>query len=122
MVSAETLRVLEATYQLHDGRSVFYDDGRETVRDAADLYAALPETTPGGSPNLENLQARHLLDRLQTGQGLAETHIATLRKLLAKHKTAIDQLRRSSDRAGQDPLELGSAGSDARIINPKETH
>lgn len=114
---ASLLPVLrEASYKLADGRSVFYDDGRETLRDAADLYAVLPEQTAGGSPNLENLQARHILDRLQTGLGLAETHIGTLRQLLSKHAKAIGELRRSPDRDGQDPLDLGSAGSDSRII------
>lgn len=108
----------EAAYQLGDGRSVYYDDGRESMRDAADLYAVLPELTSGGSPNLENLQARHLLDRLQTGMGLAETHIGTLRGLLTKHKPAIDALRKSPDRDGQDPLNVASAGSDSRIITP----
>lgn len=121
MASQVALRILEATYQLGDGRSVFYDDGKESLRDAADLYAVLPESTAGGSPNLENLQARHILDRLQTGMGLGETHIATMRHLLTKHKAAIDQLRRNPDRDGQDPLNVGSAGSDARIIHPKET-
>lgn len=110
----------EATYQLADGRSVYYDDGRDSLRDAADLYAVLPElTSPVGSPNLENLQARHILDRMQTGEGLGETHIATLRGLLAKHAPKIAALRRSKDRHGQDLLATGSAGSDARITSPK---
>lgn len=120
MADEQVQRLLEAAYHLSDGRSVYYDDGRETIRDAADLYAVLPETTSSGSPNLENLQARHLLDRVQTGQGLAETHIATLRKLLKKHRVAVDRLRQSKDRRGQDPLDVGSAGSDARIINREE--
>lgn len=110
--------IREAAYKLADGRSVFYDDGRESLRDAADVYAVLPESNPGGSPNLENLQARHILDRLQTGQGLAETHIATLRGLLRKHAAKVTALRRSPDRHGQDVLAVGSAGSDARIIEP----
>lgn len=109
----------EAAYQLADGRSVYYDDGRESLRDAMDTYAVLPETTPGGSPNLENLQARHILDRIQTGQGLAETHIGTLRGLMAKHAKAIDALRSSADRGGQDQLVVASGGSDSRIIDPK---
>ena len=109
-------RVREGSYQLPDGRAVYFDDGRETLRDAADLYAVLPETTATGSPNLENLQARHILDRLQTGMGLGETHIGTLRALLSKHKRRVDALRASPDRHGQDPLEVASAGSDSRII------
>jgi hypothetical protein len=107
----------EAAYQLADGRSVYYDDGRESLRDAADTYAVLPEETPGGSPNLENLKARHILDRLQTGMGLGETHIGELRGLMTKHRDKIAALRADPDRNGQDPLAIASAGSDSRIIN-----
>lgn len=110
----------EASYALPDGRAVWYDDGRESVQDAADLYAVLPEAAPGGSPNLENLQARHILDRLQTGQGLGETHIATLRGLLSKHRAKIDALRATPDRRGQDVLAQGDPGSSARIIAANE--
>jgi hypothetical protein len=111
----------EAAYALPDGRQVWYDDGRESLRDAADLYAVLPEILGAdGSPNLENLQARHILDRLQTGQGLGEVHIATLRGLLSKHKAKIDEHRRSPDRGGQDMLTLASDGPDARIIPANE--
>ena len=110
----------EAAYQLADGRSVYYDDGRESLQDAADLYSVLPEDAPTGSPNLENLQARHILDRMQTGQGLGEQHIGTLRTLLGKHRSKIEALRRKRDRDGQDVLHVASAGSDSRIINPSE--
>jgi hypothetical protein len=111
----------EAAYELPDGRAVWYDDGRESLQDAADVYAVLPETlTATGSPNLENLQARHILDRLQTGQGLGEVHIATLRGLLSKYRAQVDALRRSPDRRGQDMLALAPDGPAARIIDSNE--
>lgn len=112
--------VREAAYALPDGRSVWYDDSRTSLQDAADLYAVVPEQASSGSPNLENLQARHILDRLQTGQGLGETHIATLRGLLKKHKPKIEALRRSPDRQGQDMLALAVDGPSARIIPADE--
>jgi hypothetical protein len=109
----------EAAYQVADGRAVYYDDGPQTLRDAADLGAVLDENHSTGSPNLENLQARNLLDRLQTGQGLSEHHIGTLRGLLSKHAAKIDAFRKRG-RDGQDSLAQASAGSDSRIINPGE--
>lgn len=112
--------IREATYQLDDGRSVYYDDGRETLRDAADLYTVLAENHETGSPNLENGQARMLLDKIQQGGVLGEMHIGTLRKLLAKHSAAIAKLRKSRDRDGQDLLDVASEGPDSRIANPTE--
>lgn len=113
---AHLRRLHEATYQLADGRSVWYDDGRESLRDAADLYAVLDEQHRTGSPNLENQQALTILNRLQSGQGLAEVHVGTLQKLLAKHQPAIDRLRASRDRQGQDLLDVASDGPDSRIL------
>lgn len=110
----------EAAYSLPDGSAVWYDDSRTSLQDAADLYAVVPEKASSGSPNLENLQARHILDRLQTGQGLGETHIATLRGLLKKHKGKIDALRRSPDRRGQDMLTVAPDGPSARLIPANE--
>lgn len=112
--------IREGTYELGDGRSVYYDDGRETMRDAADLYTVLAENHQTGSPNLENGQARMLLDKLQSGGVLGEMHIGTLRKLLTKHAPAIAKLRKSRDRDGQDMLAMASDGPDSRMINPTE--
>lgn len=106
----------EGTYQLADGRSVYYDNGRETLQDASDLYTVLDENHKTGSPNLENMQARNILGLLQTGSGLGEVHIGTLRELLTKHAPAIAALRRSKDRDGQNPLNVASAGSDSRMM------
>jgi hypothetical protein len=112
------LRILrEATYDTGDGRSVYYDNGRETLQDAADLYTVLAENHKTGSPNLENGQARMILDALQSGGRLGEMQIGTLRGLLAKHAAAIAKLRKSKDRDGQDLLATASEGSDSRIIN-----
>lgn len=114
----------EASYETGDGQHVYYDDGpagKETLRDAADLYAVLDENHDTGSPNLENDQARGILGRLQSGAGLGEVHIGQLRKLMAKHAAAIAELRRSRDRDGQDLLAVPSAGSDSRISNPTDT-
>jgi len=113
-------KLREDSYQLGDGRSVYYQ-GAETLRDAVDLYTVLSELHGTGSPNLENTQAQLILDRLQTGGGLGEMHIGTLRGLLAKHRPAINKLRRSPDRDGQDRLAVASAGSDSRIIDPATT-
>ena len=107
----------EGSYSLPDGRKVYYVDD-STMRDAADLSSVLDEQYKTGSPNLENLQARHILDRLQTGQGLGEVHVATLRRLLAKHKDKIDALRRSPDRDGQDVLHADASGQ-GRISKPE---
>ena len=108
----------EGTYQLGDGRSVYYDDGPGTLRDAADLYAVLDEEHKTGSPNLENAQAKQILDMLQSGGGLGMVHIGTLRKLLTKHAAAIAKLRKSPDRDGQDPPDVASAGPESLITNP----
>lgn len=110
--------VREASYKLGDGRHVYYDDGpsgKETLRDASDLYTVLDELHGTGSPNLENQQAVSILNRLQSGVGLGEMHIGTLRKLLTKHQTAVAALRRTRDRQGQDMLDVASDGPDSRI-------
>lgn len=109
--------IREAAYDLPDGRSVYYDNGRETLQDAADLYTVLAENHKTGSPNLENGQARMILDALQSGGRLGEMQIGTLRKLLAKHAAAIAKLRKSKDRDGQNLLSVASEGPDSRIIN-----
>lgn len=119
-VASSPIALAEASYQLSDGRSVYFDDGRESLRDAADLSAILPEKDATGSPNLENLQARHLLDRLQQGLGIKEHHIGTLRALMNKHADKLAKYRAS--RTGQDPLWIASPGPDSRIINPGEDH
>jgi hypothetical protein len=112
--------VREAAYQTHDGRAVFYDDGRESLRDAADLYAVLEEQHGTGSPNVENLQAMHILGRLQTGEGLGAVHVGTLRGLLNRHAKAVSAHRKNRD--GQDLLAMASAGSDSRIIGKGEAY
>lgn len=114
-------RTREASYELGDGRHVYYDDGpsgKETLQDAADLYTVLDELHRTGSPNLENQQSLEILHRLQSGTGLGEMYIGTLRKLLSKHAAAIAKLRRSRDHDGQNMLELASDGPDSRIHNP----
>ncbi len=113
------LRIIrEGSYPAPDGRSVYYVDD-DTMRDAADLAAVLKEDHTTGSPNLENLQARNILDHLQTGAGLGEVQIGTLRKLMAKHQAKIAALRASGDRDGQDYLDVADPGS-ARIANPQD--
>lgn len=114
------LRMLrEGSYPTPDGEgSVYYVDD-STMRDAADLAAVLNEDHVTGSPNLENLQARNILDHLQTGAGLGEVQIGTLRKLVAKHRAKITALRASGDREGQDYLDVADPGS-ARMTNPKD--
>jgi hypothetical protein len=109
----------EAHYEIPDGRKVWYDAG-DALRDATDLYTVLSELHGTGSPNLENAQARDIVEKLQLGGGLGEVHIGTLRKLLSKHQHAVDRLRRSKDRGGQDMLEIASDGPDSRIIHPTE--
>jgi hypothetical protein len=111
--------VREASYNLSDGRSVWYDNG-DALQDAADLYAVLSELHKTGSPNLENKQAENILGRLQQGIGLGAMHIGTLRKLLEKHAAAIAAYRNSPDRDGQDVLGMASAGADARIIDKRK--
>ena len=115
---AEQHRLREASYQLADGRSVWYDNG-DAVTDAAHLWAVLEELHGTGSPNVENMQAKHILDRLQQGGGLGEFHVGTLRKLLAKHADAIEQFRRSPE--GQDLMDVATGGPEARIIDAKES-
>jgi hypothetical protein len=120
-IDGSVLYLREATYQLHDGRHVYYDDGpmgRQTLRDAADLYACLEENHATGSPNLENMQARHILDRLQTGAGLGQVHLNTLVGLLKKHKDAIEALRKASNRDGQDVLDVAPDGPDGGVVDP----
>jgi hypothetical protein len=112
--------VREATYQLNDGRHVYYDDGKESLRDAADLYAVLDEQHKTGSPNVENQQALHILARLQSGDGLGEMHIGTLTGLLRKHAGAIDKYRKARGQDGQDLLSVASAGPSARISPSQE--
>lgn len=112
-------RLTEASYALPDGRKVWYDAG-DALRDATDVYTVLSELHGTGSPNLENAQARDIVNRLQQGGGLGEVHIGTLRKLLAKHHARVRALRRSRDRHGQDMLDVASAGPESRIINPGE--
>lgn len=114
-IAPEASMMREATYQLHDGRHVYYDDGHETLRDAADLYRVLNEQHKTGSPNIENQRARTILARLQSGAGLGEMHIGTLRGLLAKHGPAIAKARASGNADGQDLLAMASAGPDSRI-------
>lgn len=114
----EESRLREASYDLGDGRSVYFDDGKESLRDAADLYAVLEELHGTGSPNLENMQARYILDRMQQGGGLGEVHLNTLRDLTAKHAAKIAALRRTPDRRGQDMLHVATAGPEGRIHDP----
>lgn len=113
----EAARTREATYG-EGGTKVYYDAG-DAIRDVTDLYTVLEENHTTGSPNLENMQARGLLERLQLGGGLGEAQIGVMRKLMAKHAPAIDALRISHDRQGQDLLELPDAGASARIIAKK---
>lgn len=112
-------QIREAAYELGDGRSVWYDAG-DAIRDATDLYTVLGENHHTGSPNLENAQAREILELLQRGGGLGEVHVGTLRKLIGKHRASIDRLRRSKDRDGQDMLSMAPDGPAARIIEPEE--
>lgn len=107
----------EGTYQ-SNGKSVYYDDGPGTLQDAADLYAVLNEDHQTGSPNLENGQAKAILDMLQSGGGLGVVHLGTLQKLFAKHADKVAKLRKSPDRDGQNPLAMASAGPDSLITNP----
>lgn len=112
------VRLREASMELHDGRHVYYDDGpmgRATLQDAADLSAVLAENHTTGSPNLENMQARHILDRLQTGQGLGQVHLGTLVSLLRKHRGQVEQYRATRNRDGQDPMVVASDGAGAGI-------
>ena len=97
---------------------VYYDAG-DAIRDVSDLYTVLSELHSTGSPNLENMQARGLLEHLQRGGGLGEAQIGLLRRLMMKHRAAIDRLRRSPDRDGQDIMALPEPGADARIISTK---
>lgn len=112
-------RLREAAYDLPDGRKVWFDAG-DALRDAVDLYTVLSELHGTGSPNIENLQARTLLEQLQRGGSLSEVDIGTLRRLLARHGTRVELLRRRKDRGGQDLLDVPSAGPDSRIIQPDE--
>ena len=106
----------EATYGEPGGPQIWYDSGRDAIRDASDLYTVLSEDHQTGSPNLENSQARGLVEHLQRGGGLGEMQIGLLRRLMGKHRAAIDKLRSSRDRDGQDILDLPEAGAQARII------
>jgi hypothetical protein len=108
--------VREASYG--DGTKVWYDSG-DAIRDVSDLYTVLDELHGTGSPNLENMQARGLLEHLQRGKGLGEAQVSVLRRLTAKHRAAIDRLRRSPDRHGQDLMDLPDEGAHARIITTK---
>ena len=105
----------EATYGPDGGPKVWYDGG-DAIRDAADVYTVVQELHGTGSPNLENTQAEGLIHHLQRGGGLGEMQIGLLRRLMTKHKAAIDKLRRSPDRDGQDILDLPPAGAENRII------
>lgn len=96
-------RVRESVVPLADGHAVYVQDD-QTVRDAADLYAALPEDHDTGSPNLENAIARGLLESLQRAGTLSPAQLAKLRQLLTKHRDKIEALRASPDRQGQDPM------------------
>jgi hypothetical protein len=116
----DVLPVREATYQLPDGRGVYYDDAKQSLRDAADLNQVVPELDDTGSPNLENLQARSLMDRIQTGYGLSEHHIGTLRGLLNKHADKIAALRKDRDKP--DWLQVAPPTPESRIITAGEAH
>lgn len=105
----------EATYGEPATGQVWYDNG-DAIRDVSDLYTVLSELHSTGSPNLENMQARGLLEHLQRGGKLGDTQIAVLRGLLGKHHAAIGRLRRSRDRDGQDILNVPDVGAQARIV------
>lgn len=109
--------VREGTYQTHDGRQVYFDDGKQSLQDAADLYAVLSENHKTGSPNVENQQALHILARLQSGDGLGELHIGTLTALLRKHGKAIAARRAARNRDGQDLLAMAPDGPAARMMS-----
>lgn len=103
----------EASYG--ENPKVWYDGG-DAIRDASDLYTVLSEEHRTGSPNLENMQAKQIVDHLQRGGGLGEMQIGILRRLLAKHQGKIDQLRTSRDRDGQDILNVPEGSAHERII------
>lgn len=110
--------IREATYSLPDGRQVWYDAG-DAIRDVSDLYSVLEEESGTGSPNLENTQARSMLEHLQRGGTLAEAQIGLLRRLLIKHRARLEAFRR--DRDGQDILDVPDGSPAHRIIDPQET-
>lgn len=111
--------IREASYEIPDGSRVWYDGG-DAIRDASDVYTVLSELHGTGSPNLENTQARQLVDHLQRGGGLGEMQIGLLRRLMGKHRPAVDRLRASRDKDGQDLLNVPPAGAENRIIPPTE--
>lgn len=95
--------VREGSYQLPDGRSVYYSDA-ETLRDVADLYAVIDEQYDTGTPNLENDQARLMLETLGSGAPLEAWQVQQLTRLMDKYAQQIQALRTRPDRGGQDFL------------------
>lgn len=102
-------RVREGSYALPDGRAVYFNDG-QTLRDVSDLYTILHENHSTGSPNLENEQAKAMLDQVQRGGKLDDTQIGVLVKLMGKYHAQMAALRKSPDREGQDILAVPENG------------
>src|SRR5437870_2651234 len=84
-------RVREGTYQLADGREIYFQDG-STYRDLSDLYSVLSNQKPDGTINLENAQVESLATQMLSGYPLSDVEIGVLRKLLAKYNDRIAAL------------------------------
>lgn len=94
-----------------------YFQNKDTLRDAADLYAVLAEQADNGSPNLENEQAKGMIETLQQGKLLDGDQLNRLLELVKKYAADLAEYRASDDHS-QDILAVPSKPADtARILS-----